>query len=135
MSDSKGDLLVAETRVGSVQYSAHARRRIEEFEVAVRVPGERRDAVARCNPEDTKSLRSLTRTLVAAVPVIPPNRPIDSLRDDLPLAVRARAAYSNIPLINSGASCINPRNMLHPYSPHCGFACKIQLGRAHVRTP
>src|SRR3546814_633188 len=118
MSDSKGDLLVAETRVGSVQYSAHARRRIEEFEVAVRVPGERRDAVARCNPEDTKSLRSLTRTLVAAVPVIPPNRLIDSLRDDLPLAVRARAAYSNIPLISSGASCINPRNMLHPSSPH-----------------
>ena len=37
MSDSEGDLLVAETRVGGVQYGAHARRRIEEFEVAVGV--------------------------------------------------------------------------------------------------
>src|SRR3546814_19005034 len=93
MSDSKGDLLVAETRVGSVQYSAHARRRIEEFEVAVRVPGERRDAVARCNPEDTKGLRSLTRPLIAAVPVIPPNRPPDSLREDIPLPTRSRCHF------------------------------------------
>src|SRR3546814_11548761 len=93
MSDSKGDLLVAETRVGSVQYSAHARRRREEFEVAVRVPGERRDAVARCNPEDTKDLLSLTRTLIAAVPVIPLIRLSDSIRDDLPRAGRAPCIF------------------------------------------
>src|SRR3546814_19860118 len=97
MSDSKGDLLVAETRVGSVQYSAPARRRIEEFEVAVRVPGERRDAVARCNPEATKGLRSLTRPLIAAVPVIPTNRLIASRRDELTIAVRARGILQYSP--------------------------------------
>src|SRR3546814_19127922 len=97
MSDSKGDLLVAETRVGSVQYSAHARRRIEEFEVAVRVPGERRDAVARCNPEDTKGLRSLTRPLIAAVPVIPPHRLIDSLRNDTPHPLHTPGLFQYTP--------------------------------------
>ena len=40
MLDSEGDLFVAEARVGGVQNGPHSRNRIEEFEMAVRVPGE-----------------------------------------------------------------------------------------------
>src|SRR3546814_14127034 len=69
-----------------------------------------RSAVARCNPEDTKGLRSLTRTLIAAVPVIPPNRLIDSLRDDLPLAVRARGIFQY--------SADQQRRVLHQSQQH-----------------
>src|SRR3546814_12530639 len=98
----------------------------------LRVPGERRDAVARCNPEDTKGLRSLTRTLIAAVPVIPPNRLHDSLRDDLPLAVRARCIFQY--------SADQQRRVLHQSPPHvASFFAPLRLpahgSASRFRTP
>src|SRR3546814_2406046 len=53
--------------------------------------------------------------------------------ETISLSPCARAAYSNIPLISSGASCINPRNMLHPSSPHCGEeGCSMLRSEEHT---
>ena len=89
MVDREGDLLVAEAGVGSVEDRADTGDGIEEFEMPVRVPGQRRNTVAAFDSQFRQRLRRLPRAPFAARPVIAPQRFADELRDNLPPAMRA----------------------------------------------
>ena len=63
VGDRAGDLLREEPDIDGVQHRAHARDGEVQLEVAVRVPAEARDAVARPDAEPVQGVRQLRRAL------------------------------------------------------------------------
>ena len=55
--DHEGELFGEEAQVEGVEDRAHAGDRVVEFEVAIIVPGERTDTVARLDPEIGQHVR------------------------------------------------------------------------------
>src|SRR3546814_16608562 len=82
MVERVDDLLVMQPRVGRVQHGADARYRVEQFQMPVRVPGQRADGAAGVDAELAQRLRGLACAHGEAGIVVAPQRLVDPARSE-----------------------------------------------------
>jgi hypothetical protein len=85
--DDVDDLVVEQSRIDRVADRAHARDGVVEFEMAVTVPGEGRDAIAYGDPEPRQRVGEPPRARMRRADGVAMERPIARTADDLGGAV------------------------------------------------
>ena len=88
--DDVDDLVFEQARVDGVDHRLHARNTVIELVVAIPVPGERADALARLDAEAPERLRQLFRADLRLGITVTVNPALDGARDDFRIGVKPR---------------------------------------------
>src|SRR5262249_25594350 len=88
--DDVDDLIIEQRRIDRMANRADAGDAVIKLEMAIGVPGERADPVARRNAKPQQSFGEAPRTLLGLGIAIAVNGPVNQARDDLDIAVKPR---------------------------------------------
>ena len=89
MIDDVSDLIGKQPRIDGVDHRAHAGHRVVELEVAIAVPRQRADAIARLHAKTRQSAGEAACTDVGGAIRVAMDRALDGARHDLGVAVVA----------------------------------------------
>ena len=122
MVDRVDDLFVEQARVGGVEDGADAGDGVEEFEMAVGIPGEAGDAVAVFDAEAQKRVGGLGRAAEGAGVIVTPDWLVDEARDELAAGVGRGREFQDVDDLQ--------RRRLHQAGGHAGSLGFFGEGRA-----
>src|SRR3546814_14170510 len=96
MVDGEAELLIGQTRICRVKNCADARNGIEKLEVAVRVPGEGTEGVARLRAHGNQAMSKAGRATAQSRIVIAAQGLVDQPGHDLPAATGANGLIHDV---------------------------------------
>src|SRR3546814_4552778 len=96
MVDGEAELLIGQTRICRVKNCADARNGIEKLEVAVRVPGEGTEGVARLRAHGNQAMSKAGRATAQSRIVIAEQGLVDQPGHDLPAAMGANGIIQDV---------------------------------------
>src|SRR3546814_392339 len=94
MVDGEAELLIGQTRICRVKNCADARNGIEKLEVAVRVPGEGTEGVARLRAHGNQAMSKAGRATAQSRIVIAEQGLVDQPGHDLPAAMGSTVEHT-----------------------------------------